>query len=276
MKVTSRVEKITPKDAERHLKNNDLNRRVKQALVKRYVAEMSRGRWALTGEPIIFDGESLLNGQHRLLACIEAKKPFETLVVRGIDRAHFTKMDCGSRRSAADVLSIKGFSQGNQIAAATRVIRALHEVEEGGSITRIRWAKHMAHDEILAFVSDNADMLYECSSVVLESSAKAILRPPSTFIGLYFYLCENNEARADDFFKLLATGENLSGGSPIYRLRAILIKDAAARHKRRGVPWKVAVTIKAWNHWMAGERPKTLTFSEDEMWPKIAARKAGK
>jgi len=272
MKLSAKVERITPTKAKQALADNNLNRKIKRPLVARYATEIAQGNWALTGEPVIFNGNTLLNGQHRLLACVEAEKPFETLVVRGVDPVHFAKMDSGSRRSAGDVLSIKGFSSGNQIAAAVRVIAALHEVEQGAPLTRIRWHKGMTHQEILDFVSENADSLYECASVVLTREARAILKPPSAFIALHFFLRNQNESRADEFFMALGQGENLEGGSPIHRLRSLLIQDATSP-KRSRVHWKIAVTIKGWNAWMEGRRPRSFEFSENETWPQVATRK---
>src|SRR5262249_28100191 len=77
---------VTPELAARWLKRNHANRKVRARHVSRLVRAMRAGEWDdLNGDTIRFsDNHELLDGQHRLLACIEAQQAFTTLVVFGI------------------------------------------------------------------------------------------------------------------------------------------------------------------------------------------------
>lgn len=95
---------VTPEQATIWLDTkNSRNRPVSQSTVDRYVQEMKAGNWKENGQGIIFgkDGQ-LINGQHRLKACVAANKTFTTLVVYGIDNESFDTIDDGSQRSLAE------------------------------------------------------------------------------------------------------------------------------------------------------------------------------
>jgi ParB-like chromosome segregation protein Spo0J len=71
---------------------------------------MKAGRWCLTGEPIIISDDSeILNGHHRLQACLEAGVGFISAVTYGVtDDLSFAHIDVGNIRSRAQVLEISG------------------------------------------------------------------------------------------------------------------------------------------------------------------------
>ena len=100
---------ITPEEAARILENNTHNRQCRQTVVKRYARQMAAGEWRLTGETIKIAADgSLLDGQHRLLACIEAATPFDAYIVTGLDPGVFDVIDSGVPRRTADALHVKG------------------------------------------------------------------------------------------------------------------------------------------------------------------------
>ena len=70
---------------------NGGNRKVSSVKVAEYEDAMSVDEWPLTGATIVF-GKSgrLLDGQHRLRACVRSGKPFRSYVVFGIDDSAFS------------------------------------------------------------------------------------------------------------------------------------------------------------------------------------------
>ena len=88
------VEKITPKRAERYLKQNDRNRKLSPKTVAKYAKSIRTGEWQVNGQSIIFSADGrLLDGQHRLSAVVVAGKPIETCVIRGIQDGAFKTID---------------------------------------------------------------------------------------------------------------------------------------------------------------------------------------
>ncbi|RYF11129.1 MAG: hypothetical protein EOO77_20120, partial [Oxalobacteraceae bacterium] len=113
---------ITPVVAEHVLKEfNHHNRTKKPSKIALYAADMKKKDWRETAEAIKFSDIGFLrDGQNRLYACILAQTSFETSVAFGLPDNSFAKMDQGKNRSGGDLLTIAGYSDTNNLAAAIR------------------------------------------------------------------------------------------------------------------------------------------------------------
>lgn len=123
MPIETAVEVITPAVAESILAHhNTYNRKLNRQRVSEYTKAMIEGRWITNGDAIRFDETgTLLDGQHRLQACVDSGRPFETVVVRGLEReASMPVIDVGRRRSLGDALGLKGYASSANVAAAAR------------------------------------------------------------------------------------------------------------------------------------------------------------
>jgi len=116
------IETITPKEAEYILNTtNARNRNIRGNKVSEMVRDLHDGNWRFNGDAIRFDRDgNLLDGQHRLTACLESGIPIQTLVVKGLDSAVMSTIDTGTKRSAGDLFSLKGVAYPTQIAASCR------------------------------------------------------------------------------------------------------------------------------------------------------------
>lgn len=276
--LRSKVEEITPKKAQQWLASNTMNRRIRKKVVERYAGQMRDKEWQLTGEAIQFakDG-TLLNGQHRLLACIDAGVPFYSMVVRGVNESARPYYDTGTVRQARDALSMNGVPYASNIASAIRTIKGIESVEEDGApLARIRWAKYTSHAEVLSFAQEHQPRLVRGAELVCHRDARLVCAPSSLFIALYYIFAESNESRAEEFFEALIGGENLNKKNPIWHLRGALTRARPQLGKRitkANIPYKAAITAKTWNAWMAGKSVKMLRHGDGEKWPKILRRK---
>lgn len=100
---------ITPEMAEIMLEKNIANRKVNQANVNRIAADMATGNYKLNGETIkISPNHEILDGQHRLLACVKSNMPFKTYIVYNVEREAIGTIDMGKGRSVADSLNVMG------------------------------------------------------------------------------------------------------------------------------------------------------------------------
>src|ERR1700751_3512764 len=117
--------------------------------------EMRNGAFENTGEPIIISAEGVLNnGQHRLLAVVEADAVVDMDVRFGIPRRAFTKTDTGAPRTGGDVLTIAGVAHGDIVSSAVRLLILY---------------KRGLPDSIREFVSnDEIARAYECWSGIAE------------------------------------------------------------------------------------------------------------
>src|SRR6185437_3150702 len=124
---------VTPAMADELLRRNEgedyRNRTLSAGTLEKYINEMKRG-WKLTGETIILSKSGrLLNGQHRLHACIAAGIAFQTFVVFGVEDDAFAFMDVGRKRTAGDIFSIHGVTAANKMASATFWIWKYHNTK---------------------------------------------------------------------------------------------------------------------------------------------------
>ncbi len=91
-KVDVRVESINPELAKSYLNKMGKNRHVTQHHLKTLVRDMKAGRWVFNGDPIRFNGEKLIDGQHRLNALIESGKTLDFVVIRQLPKEAFDTM----------------------------------------------------------------------------------------------------------------------------------------------------------------------------------------
>jgi hypothetical protein len=105
-----RLETIHPQKAKEILttKNNINVRKINKALVANYARQMIAGNWHFSWDCIAFDKDgNLLNGQHRLTACVKSNIPIKTFVI--YDAVDITG-DTGRKRSAIEELRGRGES----------------------------------------------------------------------------------------------------------------------------------------------------------------------
>lgn len=119
---------VTPELAMKWLdETNTKNRKVRQAHVDNMASDMLAGKWrGKNGEAIRFDTDGrLVDGQHRLYACIQAELPFDTLLVIGVDPEDYNSIGIGARKSFGDFLGpVHGEKNVALYAATVRLVFA--------------------------------------------------------------------------------------------------------------------------------------------------------
>ncbi len=114
------IERITPSIARLMLNSNVSNRNMRQTNLK---DAMDIDEWVLNGSSIVFSDEGvLLDGQHRLAACISSGKTIDTVVIRGISKQSQISMDSGVKRRPCDYLSMMGYKKSDLMAAAATAL----------------------------------------------------------------------------------------------------------------------------------------------------------
>lgn len=216
--VTTSVELMTPAMAEQILKNNRMgnNRRVRQSRVDYYSAMIKRNAWDLNGETIkIASDGQLLDGQHRLLAVVQADSSVEMVVVRGVDPESFATIDDGLGRSYGDHLYTNGHrTNAGKLGAAAKVCMGFNKQ---GNFKRI-YAK-VPPDVIVRYVEENPALVEACRYMTQLKK----LMPASVGIALYHMFSIVDAAAAELFFDSMFSGANLHDGDPILTLRNRLL-----------------------------------------------------
>jgi hypothetical protein len=259
---TVTLEEITPEIAEKYLSRSKVIRKLRNRKVTEYADDMKAGLWRVADGMVCFDEEDwLIQGQHRLSACVKANVPFTTWVARGIERDTQEVMDTGLKRSLADTLHARGEINTTQLAALLRG-DWLRRIDPQMSI------RHHApsHSTLLAMLDTEPDVYRE--AVRLSSTMYSGTRYATTMVWGVTWLMLNEvqpvdesddpAKDAEDFFHLVRTGENMGPGNPIYALRRLLGNmDSVQTNERRR---QFGVIFKAWNMWRAGEKTDVLMF----------------
>lgn len=131
--ITTGVAEITPELAKNILENRNAgNRPLKAAHIKMLMTTLKRDEWMLNGESIAFsESGRLLDGQHRLTACVNSGKSFKTVVIKGIeDDAAFGTIDIGKPRSVTDLMSLQGLPKAPLFSAIAKQHKAWIETED--------------------------------------------------------------------------------------------------------------------------------------------------
>lgn len=254
--ATAGVENVDPATARTWLKSNARNRHIRPARVARYARDMARGQWQLTGEPVKFTGDgSLLDGQHRLRAIVDADVTVPMLVVRGIAETAQSVMDTGAARRASDALTLQGKSHGHTLAAAARIGVVVDE-------RRVRTNDNsVSHAEVFAWLQDHPEMETAVERVHCGEIKNHIAMSVSPLAYVYFRTALVDYDAAEEFLVSLATRANLPLGSPILTLANRL--DKIARERQKFPPMAaIWLALRSWNAWRAGETLNRLLLPD--------------
>jgi hypothetical protein len=252
-RISVSICRVTPEAARAWLTKNVSNRQLSKLHVKHFVDVMLAGDMIFNGETIIFNADGdLINGQHRLHACVESGRSFDVLVVRGVDQSAFRTLDSGRKRSSADVLYLAGEINASNLAAAVQALVAF--VDFGGSIRVTTTQSRKATPQLI-------DRVLSAHSGLRESVR--VMRKSRLYDNQYGYLLHYlfstvNAKLADDFAEVLANGHT-DVGRPFVRLRETMISNGRRTDLRRVY---AAKAIKAFNAEMTGARPKMISFND--------------
>lgn len=258
--ITTTITTITPDMAEELLALNTKNRNVKQNNVKKLAHTLQMGHWELNGEAIkvAADG-TILDGQHRLLACVKAGIPFDTLLIEGLPVSAQDTMDKGSRRSMADTFMLHGYAQPAKVAT---LIRAVIAAEKVGLRDAFAYNNGVAVTEREALErAEREPHLVEIAKIT--GSRFGSLGLTGKIAGLLFYTFESIDAEDTQFFfNALLDPSELATNHPIYQLRVSLLKIVGNRNRSTANTVLIAaLCIKAWNAYRNGETRKLLKFA---------------
>ncbi len=236
------IQTITPDMAAQWLRNNPANRAVSRVMMKEYARAMAEHRWRTNGETIKISAHGrLIDGQHRLMACVEANCSFESYVIIGLDNDTFDTVDIGKKRTAGDIIGIDGCRNSTSVAAA---IRWLMLFRSGTfKMSNIR----MSADEVRLFLASEPGIEHSVSQI---GNVRNVM--PAGLAGALHYLFkEKDSAAADLFFLDIATGSNLVPGDAVLILRERLLRDRMSK-MRITKSEMGALCIRAWNHRRVG------------------------
>jgi hypothetical protein len=240
----SRRFKITPAMATKLLEryNVEGNRKKKPATVKRYVNYMNQNQWSLTGDTIKFsDVATLLDGQHRLIACVKSGKAFITHVVFGIDRDAFWFMDRGKNRFGADGLFIAGYKDHpTQLQQAARWLKMFKE-----DTVKLRPSFEPKELEEIVRKHPALDTEYVVAGITV---GKKWGQPSGLMAALFHMWDDKNPEVFNSLYASLVSNQKMPERFKAMDKAFAIIKQQGLQSAGRvNDVWRAGVLVKAWN-----------------------------
>jgi hypothetical protein len=248
------------------------NRPVDQVLVNTYRNAMLRGEWGLSHQGLALDTDMrLIDGQHRLLAVIEADKiqpgiTFVTEITYNLDPDTYKIVDAGKKRTTGDVLANHQIPNRIVAASAAKLLHLFYNVPFP------QWDKYpmTAAQTVESYeFFDSLDYPGQLAEAVRIGSAMldVVSTRSGPVAGYYVTKRAYPGANMDEFLHGLRTGENLSPGDP--RL-ALLRFNTRMRSLRRRVVSNVeqfALFVKTWNAYVSGQSVQQIVWRSNEPFP---------
>jgi hypothetical protein len=258
MTVEYQVTDVTPAMADKWLTTaNTHNRNMRSKRVQDYARDMRTGSWVENGDAIRFaeDG-TLLDGQHRLAAILEADVTIRMLVVSGLANTAQDTVDDGVRRTLHDVLGLKGETNTTVLASVLRrayLWQSYPERRPRGFDKSIRPTNAEALDMLRRHP--------ELRASVREASAAAQHIPlTKSALGLFHWLAlKIDPADCADFMDQLKYGDGLRSIDPVFQLRkrAQMMRRQTGRESEHVY---FALIAKAWNLYRDGATIEILSY----------------
>lgn len=262
--MKNKPQKITPKLAAKWLTQNKSNRPLSQTTVDRYAQAMVAGEWQLNGDTIRFDeNNNLIDGQHRLHACVKSGKSFSCYVVHNLPSDAFDTIDQGRPRTMSDVLARRGEKHYTTLAAAVRTLWLFEQGAIQSGAGKIR-PSHM--DDVLKRHPGLREAVQEATTFD-RGDSKALM--PASRIACLWYLFNAIAPRKNkEFWERVVEGVDLKRGMPEALLRNRLISNLTAQARLKDHVM-LAFIIKAWNASLANREMRYLKWQDTEEFPKI-------
>lgn len=243
---------VTPEVAAQWLEQNIGNRKHRSRVVDQYARDMSAGNWKLTGDSIKRNGSRILDGQHRLMACVKAGVAFQTVVATGVEDGAHVAIDAGAKRTMADELRWQGVGDPATTAA---IITLLWRWRQGVLLNPTQPTKA----ETLALWQSTASV---GEAVNAARRLYGATRIPTTSTGaVYIEVAAYDETIAGEWIEYLTRGTAYVEGDPALALRNYAVRVRATRAIRpTQVEW-LAVTIKSFNAWVNGTPMKMAKWA---------------
>lgn len=262
--LTTKEMTINPALAEEWLGRNTDNRDVSPKHVTGLANEMANGAWKMNGVPIVFGASGrLLDGQHRLLACVKADCAFTSLVVFGADDSAFDTIDVGKKRNAGDMLTILHETNCTRLA---RALTLIWKWENGvlGSSQKVNPRQQLVLLGRSPSIRDSVAFAMAADGV-LAAGIVAFLHYAGSF---------TDKAKTEEFLLSLHSGINLGPCAPALTLRNMLANRLKTNRKQSsGTDALVSAAIHALNAHFDGRELKQVKIRrKGDPFPKLLTR----
>lgn len=272
MSIRVKQKTITPAVAKAMLQTSKelgaVNRTLSNRHVELYANEMRSNRWKLNGVAIKLDPDGrILDGQHRLQACVLAGIPFTTMVMTGVEGDTFDTLDCGRSRTISQVLRMDGVKYNSLVAS---IISGASEIRTAGHTDRKE--KRLSNTAALSEYKNNSELYNKAAAVSSSAVTESHSMTPKLAGSVYYYLVHDlgqDEEKVEKFIREICSFDTSSSGI-IDKLRKWNLANRTVKVSERT---RLEYVVLTWNAWVSGSRkaPKFSEYSLEKM-PEFIAK----
>ena len=260
------------------LEGQTKNRKISKSTVKKYKEFMKLGQWVLNGEPLIFGGSKLIDGQHRLTACVESGQSFRVVWIELDKEEVFKTLNQGKRRNGADVLSVFGHANSTNVFSSICILARIDKFGElgyqgFGNAGRLPIPNH----EVEEYASKYPHL--DVSIRKCEAWYRQFRLKKGPLAALHYLLRrseadrvpmgeDSDDLKSDAFMQSLCLGMNLGKGNPILPLRNSLLRQMSANEKI-SPHFIIRGGVLAYNAWLTGQKLNVCRVGRITKIPKI-------
>jgi len=261
---------LTKELAPQLLFNQRPNRAVSKSRIDKIVKIIkSKSGWKINGEPLSFNKKGqLLEGQGRVHAVIKCGISIPVDVRLNLEDNVFTSINTGKHRSKGDILGMAGFKNASVLGTAIEMVLASEA--EGLGLTMANYPR--SPQDLMEGIDQHPEIVESVDFIMTECRKLRRFANRGMCAGLHFLFCRHDYEDATDFFKKLTDGSSLETSDPIYKLRERL-RDSREQQTKMTGRYTLALYIKCWNAYLAGETIKNLMWraggAKPEAFPKI-------
>lgn len=250
------IKTITPKIARILLDRTDssIQRKQNRSQINFLAKEMQSKNFQFNGDSIREDQQgNIIDGQHRLMACIETGMPFETIYVKGLETKQINTIDTGAKsRSYADVLEIAHGRKYKYSTAIASCVKLIHKMENGQFNRGLKQHQYfLSSTDFLKWCDENPWIFDHVENCYRDMWNSDRLLNPTILTSTKWFLDKFNREHSDKFFHKIMFG-SLTNDCSIYYYRRKLTKMIVDQ-----VKWPtqdhIFMLIRVWNAYMDNE-----------------------
>lgn len=254
---------ITPEKAKHILKHyNKYNRPAAANTVMKYCKDMMAGNWLETGATISFDIKGMLvDGQHRLLACVKSGHTQTFDVVYGLPEKAFGVIDNGKTRTNSEILSMMGYDNSSVLSAMVRSIISYQSTgnADAKKAQAFRGANQITKSQIIDYLQDHPEL-----ENYVERYAKGQI-VSNSIASFCYWLLDNDpnatEGCAEDYLDQVLLGLNLKENTIETYLFNKLQRNRNALQNKMNKTSIIGNIILGWKRYMGYSQSKTLQIN---------------
>jgi hypothetical protein len=265
--------KLTKAKAKQWLENARPNRNLSDQHVQRLTYMMNEDLFDWELETFKFDTEERMgDGQHRATAFFYCDKEAVWVnILEDCDEAVFMRIDQGRQRNLADVLRMNLGVKHHIIAASAVRILLDYNTSDRGYETFKNHHYGQPIEICYRYYIDHQKDIDSAIDFIAKSKVAGKYPNPGLLVALLVLWRKIDVEIADNFVeRLLSETEGFVVDDPVFRLRK-RIRAHYDRTRQARIPRgaMAALTIKAWNAHIKGERVGRLVYVSGEPYPTI-------